>query len=103
MKSKFYTVLKRDKNNSIVSRIGSFTTKEVADKLSDNKNENRTAGDLNESIFYDVAWSDLYETLDEYLVDETEALNESARKKLTAEEWSAVRYLATNGCSRSDR
>lgn len=89
MEKEYFTVLEKVTSGQTISRVGSFTTEEVAQDLADYKNNRGLT-----NRFFDVVRSDLYETLEDFFGDERKTLCESAKNKLTRDEWEAVNETA---------
>lgn len=94
MKSEYFTVIE-EVAGATVSRVGSFTTLEVAEQLCAKKNELRERFPSYGS--FKVVRSDLYETVEQFEIDERDELLKIAQGKLTGEEWKAIQYYITGG------
>jgi hypothetical protein len=83
MADKIYTVVRKFQNQ-IVERIGTFLNKADAEKIAEYKSGH------NFDNRYEVVFSDVYASVDEFFEEHNKELLKSAKEKLTSEEWQAV-------------
>lgn len=87
MSKKYWSVIQKSRDSGLNRlRVASFAQESDAISLSERLNRNNTQRELT----YEHVWSDVFENLEEYLDYEAIQLIESAKSKLTADEWQAV-------------